>query len=365
MNKAGWRILADDLTGALDSAAAFAGAGDVPIGLGNSYPTSGSVQALSTGTRDVPKFAIPDTMASVVDWFIPTSPSDHFSFKKVDSLLRGNTFAEVAWWAKHGGFKGVVFAPALPAQGRFTRAGQHWVGPPRQPDGAALLPGLALADAFAAAGLSVQLATSFPLHLSETGGVIIPDVTTDSDLNQIATSSLAPNAWQWLWCGSAGLAWALARIWKLSPTKTYASGDATAAPLLVTASRHAVLRNQLRVLGTAGPRSVVLADLSSPQPLTPDEAHQSLTQQAQRLVTHQPPPRQLMVVGGDTLLALCYATGTQQVLASASSRDGWGRARLRGGTWDGCVCYSRSGAFGAPDDLVAMLDTFLEKEPTP
>ena len=197
MNKAGWRILADDLTGALDSAAAFSGAGDVPVGLGDAYPTSGSVQALSTGTRDVPSATLASSMANTTNWFTASSSihsSPHFSFKKVDSLLRGNTFAEVAWWAKHGGFKGVIFAPALPAQGRFTRAGQHWVGPPRQPEGAALQPGLALEDAFAATGLSVQLTTHLLLHLPETGGVIIPDAVTDNDLTQIAASSLAPKA---------------------------------------------------------------------------------------------------------------------------------------------------------------------------
>ena len=60
------------------------------------------------------------------------------------------------------------------------------------------------------------------------------------------------------------------------------------------------------------------------------------------------------MVGGDTLLGLCRASGAEGLLAHPSIRQGWGCARLMGGVWDGVPCYSRSGAFGAADDLVAL-----------
>ena len=62
-----------------------------------------------------------------------------------------------------------------------------------------------------------------------------------------------------------------------------------------------------------------------------------------------------LVVGGDTLLGLCRAAGVQALLAQPAVRPGWGCARLQGGAWDGVPCYSRSGAFGGADDLLAMI----------
>ena len=63
----------------------------------------------------------------------------------------------------------------------------------------------------------------------------------------------------------------------------------------------------------------------------------------------------MIVVGGDTLRALCRATGAQSLRAQASPRPGWGRARWVGGRWDGVDCHARSGAFGADDDLLSIV----------
>ena len=87
------------------------------------------------------------------------------------------------------------------------------------------------------------------------------------------------------------------------------------------------------------------------------EAHAWLTQRMHAVVTKRARPAMLVVVGGDTLLALCRAAGVHALQAGTSPRAGWGRARLVGGPWDGLICYSRSGAFGPPDDLRALLDT--------
>ena len=77
--------------------------------------------------------------------------------------------------------------------------------------------------------------------------------------------------------------------------------------------------------------------------------------QLDAIVDGLPQPGQLLIVGGDTLLAVCRATGAQALLAGASRRTGWGCATLVGGRWHGTCCHSRSGAFGDPDDLLNML----------
>ncbi|MDB5850698.1 MAG: hypothetical protein JWP29_4450 [Rhodoferax sp.] len=347
----GWRILADDLTGALDTAAAFSGSGDLPVSLlPRLVHGDAPVQALATGTRDVAPQAMADALQACLPWF--TAPG-HFAFKKVDSLLRGNSFAEVAWLLRHGGFDGAVFAPGFPAQGRVTSRGQHWVT-------GAESAALAVPDAFSALGIEARLGSD--VDGLPAGGVLVPDVTCDADLAALA--QLAPTeaatSRRWLWCGSAGLAWALARQARRAPLA--AGHTSPGLTHVVTASRHPVLRGQLGALQEAGVRC---ADLASQEALAADVAASLLRQRTRRLVADLPRPDNLVVVGGDTLLALCHAAGVQSLRARAGPRGGWGAALLQGGVWHGVTCYSRSGAFGAPDDLSALLATLTQKEHTP
>jgi uncharacterized protein YgbK (DUF1537 family) len=124
--------------------------------------------------------------------------------------------------------------------------------------------------------------------------------------------------------------------------------------LVLTASRHPVLREQLRQL-PAPDAGTELLDLAEAQPLSPDEAQARLLQRLHTVISTRPRPTTLVVVGGDTLLALCRAADVHSLQADPSQRAGWGRARLVGGPWDGLCCYSRSGAFGPPDDLHLLL----------
>ena len=96
-------------------------------------------------------------------------------------------------------------------------------------------------------------------------------------------------------------------------------------------------------------------DLSPRKAMTQEESMRLLQRSISQLVDGLPKPGQVMIVGGDTLLGLCRTTGAGALLASASIRPGWGCARLIGGRWDGVHCYSRSGAFGDPDDLIEMM----------
>ena len=96
-------------------------------------------------------------------------------------------------------------------------------------------------------------------------------------------------------------------------------------------------------------------DLSPRETIRPEDALRRLEANARRLVENLPVPGRLIVVGGDTLLSLCRASAAVGLSARSSIRPGWGCARLMGGTWDGVPCYSRSGAFGAADDLAALV----------
>ena len=364
------RILADDLTGALDTAAVFAG--PVPVYIdrppADQEDAAAPIAALATGTRDVAPASLPERLQAALDWL----RAGTIAYKKVDSLLRGNTFAETSWIAQHGSFGLTVFAPAFPAQGRITVDDRQWIV---RPDGTREGVATPLSEAFSA--LNRRACSSFA-----NDGVCntwIPEILTDADLNRVVAtvenSTASP-----LWCGSAGLAHALARRWQLAPDL----GSAALLPInegptvLISASFQPTLKTQwARLCADRPPTAMaryaddgeiaaaldqaragageVWLDLSPAGRVSPDEAATRLAAQVARIVECLPRPGQLAVIGGDTLLALCRASGARALLAHPAVRPGWGCARLVGGAWNGVPCYSRSGAFGGLDDLAEMI----------
>ena len=365
------RILADDLTGALDTAAVFAG--PVPVYIdrlpADQEDAAAPIAALATGTRDVAPASLPERLQAALDWL----RAGTIAYKKVDSLLRGNTFAETSWIAQHGSFGLTVFAPAFPAQGRITVDDRQWIV---RPDGTREGVATPLSEAFSA--LNRRACSSFA-----NDGVCdtwIPEILTDADLDRVVATVENSAAASPLWCGSAGLAHALARRWQLAPDL----GSAALLPInegptvLISASFQPTLKTQwARLCADRPPTAMaryaddgeiaaaldqaragageVWLDLSPAGRVSPDEAATRLAAQVARIVECLPRPGQLAVIGGDTLLALCRASGARALLAHPAVRPGWGCARLVGGAWNGVPCYSRSGAFGGLDDLAEMI----------
>lgn len=368
------RILADDLTGALDCAAAF-GPG-VPVHLGR--PATDAPQGLdivATATRDVPLQALAGDLAACLPWLRGAA----VAFKKVDSLLRGNTFDEVDWLARQAGFAGLAMVPAFAAQGRITRGGQQWWS---SPGGERLAVQPAIDATLQRRGWQVNSGPALPVGNAPMAWV--PDVCDDAAMDAVAAQVLqnasAAGAPRWLWCGSAGLAHALARCGPVrgadfsAPSAGPVAFAAAAGPLLlVSASHHAVTRGQWQMLRQsawagacqrvddvalwAADAPALLLDLAAQATLSPEAAAALLAQQVATIASHAARPRCLVVIGGDTLLALCRALGAQGLTSGQPlGRPGWGCARMRGGRWDGLVCHTRSGAFGGPDDVLQVLN---------
>ena len=114
------RLIADDLTGALDTAAQFTGRmGPLPVLLDRTIAAPEGSYVLDLSCRDGDeKSAVALTRESLRCF----SGAD-LAFKKIDSLLRGHWAAELAEIVKSGAFRRIVLAPAFPAQGRLTRGG--------------------------------------------------------------------------------------------------------------------------------------------------------------------------------------------------------------------------------------------------
>ncbi|MCF4129538.1 four-carbon acid sugar kinase family protein [Methylobacterium sp. SyP6R] len=339
------RLIADDLTGTLDTAAGFTGlVGPIEAAwIGGALPARGSL-ALDTGTRER---EVPDA-ARVVASAAPMFAGADLAFKKLDSLLRGPWAAELA--ACLGDGRPVIVAPAFPYQGRVTRDGRQVA---RTGSGWEPVSG-DIAETLRAAGVPARRAA---VADGLVPGVAVYDAAEDGDLDRIA--ALAHGA-PVLWCGSGGLAGALAR-------RAPAPGDARLhGPVLgLFGSDRPETENQLAhcpehrlVLDETTPTGVVadrlatddaaLVSLSLPAGLARDEAAERIAAAFGRLARALPPPGTLIVAGGETLKALCLALRTEGLVVTGQVAPGLPRSRMRGGLWDGTTVISKSGAFGTP-----------------
>lgn len=114
-------IIADDLTGAFDAAAPFAGRGQSvvvalhPGAMAKALSFECDVVAVSTQSREIS----PHEAASRVAGIAASLPTGVRLFKKVDSRLKGNVAVELAALAP----KHLLVAPAIPEFGRVVRNG--------------------------------------------------------------------------------------------------------------------------------------------------------------------------------------------------------------------------------------------------
>jgi D-threonate/D-erythronate kinase len=359
------RLLADDLTGALDSAAAF-GAPDAPLPVAwrSDAVTEAGAFAFDSGTREKPA----DEAAALVARLAPLlfAGADSLAYKKVDSLLRGSEAEEIDAVLRARPFARVLVAPAFPAQRRTTRDGRQgvlaangWEALPT--DLAARLERLGHAVARRRPGDAVP------------DGVSVWDADTDADLDAIAAAAgEAPGI---LFVGSGGLAAALAR----RQARETAAAPRLARPLLgLFGTHHPVMLGQLASAAHAcvairgandAPRvaarlsaegaAFVTLDLS---PDIPREAAAARIAAAfAGLVARLDQPGTLVVAGGETLRALCDALGADALGVTGELMPGIPCSRLAGGRWNGTAVVSKSGAFGAPD----LLSSILAAEPAP
>ncbi len=354
-------ILADDLSGALDTAAAFATPrASIPVFWNpHAAPAAGSF-ALDSETRDV---GSSDARTKVLD-HLPEALKRQIVYKKINSQLRGNTVAEIAACTDSGHFGSVVVAPAFPAQNRITRGGTQFVA--TEAGWVPLYP--SLLD-------SLQQCTSAPRSIGRGepitgGGVFVCDAEDEHDLATIAHSASALDE-PVLWCGSAGLGRALA-----GPPATVALPDALPV-LAVTASRHPVSLAQFDRLASAAPETVV--EIASPASTAIAKAARGLARHNRAALRFNMPetdrasasafvqatcdelvrtvvqPGLLIVAGGDTLMHLVRALGATRLDTLGEWRPGIALSRMPDGLWGGTSVLSKSGAFG---DERMLLDIF-------
>lgn len=338
------RILADDLTGALDSAARTVAAfGPLPVyWTMPATPTDAFV--FDSGTREANR----ETAVAAVRRIAPLLRGDNVAFKKIDSLFRGNTAAEIAATVADQ-FEAAIIAPAFPDQGRRTRDGRQWIV---AADGAETCVPVDLAAELAAFGHRVSLCRPGD---RVPAGLSLWDARSNADLAAIVTAGHR-FAHPLLWCGTAGLAGALAGF--RSPIR-----QPFAEPLLgIFGSDSAVTRRQLAALGSrvrraTPPFEAAVYDLTPNEPTMPrEEAARRITAAMAQLCDVLPRPASLLVSGGETLRALCAILGADHLVVDGEFEPGVPMSILVGGRWDGVRILSKSGAFGDTDLLCRIID---------
>ncbi|MDR1106897.1 MAG: four-carbon acid sugar kinase family protein, partial [Treponema sp.] len=121
-------ILADDLSGALDTAAGAAGRG-IPVRVYSSPESAGAaseegpgVLVINTATRHL----CPARAREIIAGCLRRLPGVPFVYKKTDSALRGNIGAELEEILRRRGGP-LPFVPAWPRMGRTTEGGRQFI----------------------------------------------------------------------------------------------------------------------------------------------------------------------------------------------------------------------------------------------
>ncbi|WP_138470217.1 four-carbon acid sugar kinase family protein [Poseidonocella sp. HB161398] len=340
-------LVADDLTGALDSGAAFAargmrtavarGAAALPAALA----TGADVIAVSTGTRERPATEAREVHAGLRA-AMPLGGA--ILFKKIDSRLKGNIAAELDGLL--GADPRPVFAcPALPRLGRRVEGGA--------------LAGTAVAE---------------PIPIAPRIGrpAAIPDIASEADLN----AALPADPRASVLVGAAGLAEALAR--RLCPGTPPRPAAPLRLPLLLAiGSRDPVTLAQLAAIRAhpvhAAPNGAlpqvpdaplrILQMTAGPAAEPPAVVSDRFAAGLAQLVRAQPPAA-VLACGGETADALLGALGAELLLLEGELAPGIPVAQLSG-PGEMLRIATKSGGFGGPDALQTVIDAALAASSRP
>jgi uncharacterized protein YgbK (DUF1537 family) len=378
-------IVADDLTGALDTAAPFAGHGLLTRVAATPQAVERlempcEVVSVSTNSRHLPAESAAAAVAAACRALAPLAPA--IWFKKIDSTLRGNVAVETVAALAASNRREIVITPATPAQGRTVRHGEvlvdgvplaetEFVRDPVSP--ASPVP---LADQLRAAdpSLEAQVVTRRPPP-AEGRCAWIADAASDDDLERVARWALTRAATA-LMAGAAGLGSALAECafdGKVAPPRT---GPLAGPILYVVGSRAAVSvcqadrlaagnpdcvpldapRGRLDIEGAAtalrGRRAGLVRVPSGDDGTSPEAVARALGESVAALI-RQTTLGALLLTGGDTAAAVLAAIERPLVTLAGEVAPGvpLGHVEIGGRrVW----LVTKAGGFGAEDLFLAL-----------
>lgn len=363
-------ILADDLSGAAETAALFLER-DVSLGIdiGDVHGES-DVRVVDLGTRVMSGAEAADRVLTSVR----TLPTHVRVIKKIDSMLRGNIAAEVESLLATGP---VVFAAGLPALGRTVEHGVPYIdGVPLNESGRWTLE---TADAPASIADLFGHVPTRPVALADgidglgaavdSGSVAVFDVRSDADLDDIVELSAQVPGIRLV--GTSALAAAVART--LQPRTPGAAPIDPVPTLVVVGTAEAVAVQQVSELERSGATHVrihvdhllagtdptavrnavdagtALLTVAGPvDPARSSEISAALADLVARAIRDRTVG--LVLTGGETARRVLDALGVNTLHPIAEIHHGAVVSRTAAGGY----VATRPGSFGGPDSLVAM-----------
>jgi uncharacterized protein YgbK (DUF1537 family) len=373
-------IVADDLTGAMDSAGPFADLGvetwvvAAPMQCDATTIARARVVSVNTDSRHLPAVHAATRVREIVRRLGPKAFD--VVVKKIDSTLRGNVVAETLALLETSGRRGAVIAPAFPAQGRTVKGGVvHVNGVPLAEtafasDALSPPPLAPLQQVFAEVrpGLEVAIAGAADDFSSQSDICIwIADGATDADL-AATVNAVQGRLGELLLAGSAGITKPLARACfgtavpqavpeKLTGTIVFAVGSravqsAEQVESLMLEPGTRILRapnGRLSQKEFPAARNVVLKATADDaggegdaQQVAADMARNAID------VARRTQAQALVATGGDTAIAILTVTGNPALQVLGDLMPGIPYARIR---VDGTLLWlvTKAGGFGGRD----------------
>lgn len=385
-------VVADDLTGTLDTAGPFAARGCATWAVVSARDctreqfAAAQAVAINCASRHL---SASDAAAAVRDAVARLCPPQaEILIKKIDSTLRGNVAVETLAALSASGRPNAIVLPAFPAQGRTVRAGVvHVMGVPLAQTGFARdvlspPPLEPLERVFASAAPQARVASvppAGPFELAARGEapkVFVVDSETDADL-QHSIHALGARLSDCVLVGSAGVAAAVAQVCMPAgpaPARPRVSGQV----LFVVGSR---AEQSAAQVGALCERAAV-AVFDAPDGVSPDAAMRRseaavlvlratpgagaghcdaetvaarLAQAVVGVLRSRPAIGALLATGGDTAVAILQALAQPalQVMGDVLPGIPYCRIELDGRTlW----LLTKAGGFGTRGTLVEVLE---------
>ena len=394
-------IIADDLTGAMDTGVGFAKIGlDTIVSFGDRIRQPATVVVVSTDSRaDDPETAYRKTRREASKF------PGLYVYKKIDSTLRGNIGTELRALMDTLGIERSVVCPAFPANKRTVIDGillvdnvpvneTYFAHDPTSPVTEAHIPTLLHKQGgFQVGTVGLEGVRRGPSYIAQhiadsEQSVLVVDATEQVHMRYLA-EALALGSSTWLPCGSAGLASELPlafgyRSQDVTPAESPISGKPV---LLVIGSRNDVTARQLRKAEASlqfplitvepdqflsnrgrsartnqlareagsfiscGKSAVITTTLSRYAPLLKDSAAGILAAIAAKVVERWELGG-LILSGGDIARAACEALGVTGVRATMELQPGIAVGETIGSTREGLRIITKAGGFGNEDAIV-------------
>ena len=378
-------IVADDLTGGLDTGVQFARQGIStrvavnPGAGGNWAQTEAQVLVAVAETRHMPPEAAYDTVFGIVS--VGRRAGIPYIYKKTDSALRGNIGAELSAALKASGKDVLAFLPAYPAMNRITVRGCHYI------DGVPVAQSMFGKDPFNPVQESnvqklIGIQTDTPVTGEEDAGkgILVVNAQSDEDLKE-AGRRLAGKGYLSVCAGCAGFAAFLPNLIGLEKGEVFEDPDLGESLLVISGSLNPVTLKQLEaaeengfkricpepgeeisvlaeelssekwvILDSSGmdPESAAFRDYVQKKGLEGEETRVCIASFLAEIMAELPKTYEgtVMVIGGDTLMACLERLGCKDLEPLAELFPGVVLSRYRAGDKERML-ISKSGGFGS------------------